>query len=114
MTRHGGEIRNLASRLAGALLDAGCRGNGRGFAARLVVGGEEGGELVRLGAGIDHDDRNSSLGNLGDRIAQGLEDGRRYDDRGGLRGGGTLEHCDLTSGVVLRCAELVDLDAEQL
>ena len=50
MTRHGGEIRNLASRLAGALLDAGCRGDGRGFAARLVVGGEEGGELVRLGA----------------------------------------------------------------
>ena len=88
MTRHGGEIRDLASRLAGALLDAGCRGNGRGFAARLVVGREEGGELVRLRAGIDHDDRNSSLGDLGDRIAQGLEDGRRYDDRGGLRGSG--------------------------
>ena len=55
-----------------------------------------------------------ALGHLGDRIAQGLEDGRRYDDRGGLRAGGAFEDRDLTGGVVLRRAELLDLDAELL
>ena len=59
-----------------------------------VVGGQERGEGLGVGAGIDADDLDR-LGRFGDRLAERRELGRRDDDGGGLAGDRVLEDRDL-------------------
>ena len=83
-------------------------------AALHVVGGQERGEGLRIGGGVDADDRHL-LGGFVDRLAERLELGRRDDDRGRLFGDGVLEDRNLAVDVGLGLgAELGNVDAEIL
>jgi hypothetical protein len=86
-----------------------------GGAATLdVVGGQEGGEGLGVGAGVDADDLNLGRGFI-DRLAKRLELGRGDDDGGRIAGNGVFEDRDLAVDVGLGlCAQFRHVDAEIL
>ena len=94
--------------------DGGCEAVGGDAAALHVVGGQERGEGLGVGAGVDADDLDLGSGFI-DRLAKRLELGRRDDDGGRVAGDGVLEDRDLAVDVGFSLgAEFRHVDAEIL